>query len=123
MTAAATSDSPSDLLLLTVVLRHDQSRIVGKLQEQLTQQDYFAKFPPEGVEVVSWYVMMGLGQVVTLRFPAHRLREVNRSIEGTAWGAFRTEIYATYDFRPVACDPREGRLTLADTIVPKEASK
>lgn len=123
MTAAATSDSPSDLLLLTGVLRHDQSRIVEKLQEQLTQQDCFSKFPPEGVEVVSWYVMMGLGQVVTLRLPAHRLREVNRSIEGTAWGAFRTEIHATYDFRPVARDPREGRLSLADTVVSKEASK
>lgn len=113
----------SDLLLLTVVLRHDQTRVVGKLQEQMAEQDYFAKFPPEGVEVVSWYVMMGLGQVVTLKFPAHRLREVNRSIEGTAWGAFRTEIYATYDFRPVASDQRQGKLTLADTALFKETSK
>ncbi len=102
-----------DRMLLTVVLRHDQSKTVGAIQEQLSQQGYFEKFPPEGVEVVSWYVMMGLGQVVTLRFPAHRLREVNRAVEGTAWGAFRTEIYATYDFRPVAKDQRQGRLRLA----------
>lgn len=107
------SGAADDRMLLTVVLRHDQSRVVGRIQEQLTEQGYFDKFPPEGVEVVSWYVMMGLGQVVTLRFPAHRLREVNRTIEGTAWGAFRTEIYATYDFRPVARDQRQGRLTLA----------
>jgi len=37
--------------------------------------------------MVSWYVMMGIGQVVTLRVPAERLREVNRAIEQTAWGA------------------------------------
>jgi hypothetical protein len=42
-----------------------------------------------------------------------RLREVNRAIEGTAWGAFRTEIYATYDFRAVAREQRQGNLTLA----------
>jgi len=28
--------------------------------------------------------MMGIGQVVTLRVPAERLREVNRAIEQTA---------------------------------------
>lgn len=122
MTYTATNPA-GDLLLLTVVLRHDQTRVVGKLQEQMAEQDYFAKFPPEGVEVVSWYVMMGLGQVVTLKFPAHRLREVNRSIEGTAWGAFRTEIYATYDFRSVASEQRQGKLTLADTARFKETSK
>ena len=46
--------------------------------------------------------MMGIGQVVTLRFPAEKLREVNLAIEQSAWGAFRTEFYPTYDFRAVA---------------------
>jgi hypothetical protein len=46
--------------------------------------------------------MMGLGNVVTLRVPAERLREVNVSIEQYAWGPFRTEVYATYDFKPIA---------------------
>ncbi|HEY4883041.1 MAG TPA: hypothetical protein VII08_05340 [Myxococcales bacterium] len=41
-------------------------------------------FPPAGVEVVFWYVMMGIGQVVTLRLPAERLREVSRMIEEKA---------------------------------------
>lgn len=100
-----------DRMLLTVVLRHDQSRPVGRLGEQLAEQGFFDQFPPDGVEVVSWYVAMGLGQVVTLRFPAQRLREVNRAIEGSAWGAFRTEIYATYDFRAIAREQRGGRLT------------
>ncbi len=45
--------------------------------------------------------MMGIGQVVTLKLPAKRLREVNLAIEQNAWGAFETEFYPTYDFRPV----------------------
>jgi len=45
--------------------------------------------------------MMGIGQVVTLRFPAARLREVNRVIENSAWGAYRTEFYPTYDYKAV----------------------
>jgi hypothetical protein len=94
-------------MMLTIVLRHDQSRVVGELQEQLQEQGWTTSFPPAGVELVSWVVAMGLGQVVTLRFPADRLREVNRSIEGTAWGAFRTEMYATYDFMPVALAQRQ----------------
>jgi hypothetical protein len=51
--------------------------------------------------VVSWYVMMGIGQVVTLKLPAEQLRAVNLAIEQNAWGAFQTEFYPTYDFRPI----------------------
>lgn len=46
-------------------------------------------------------MMMGIGQVVTLRFPSAKLRDVNLQIEHGAWGAFRTEFYPTYDYRPV----------------------
>ena len=45
--------------------------------------------------------MMGIGQVVTLRFPAEKLRDVNLAIEHGAWGAYRTEFYPTYDYLPV----------------------
>jgi hypothetical protein len=45
--------------------------------------------------------MMGIGQVVTLRVPAAR-REVNRAVEQSAWGAYRTEFYPTYDYKAVA---------------------
>jgi hypothetical protein len=51
--------------------------------------------------VVSWYVVMGIGQVVTLRVPSGRLREVNRILEDTAWGAYHTEFYATYDYKAI----------------------
>ena len=81
--AQAPATSPADYVLVTVVLKHDQSKNldeIGKIQEE---------------------------QVVTLRVPPARLREVNRSIELTAWKAFRTEIYATYDFKEAAKAQRE----------------
>ena len=90
-----------DTILLTIFLRHDQSRPLGELNAQLEKNGWYAKFPPAGVEVVSWYVMMGVGQVVTLRLPPDKLREVNLAVENAGWGAYRTEFYPTYDFRPV----------------------
>jgi len=81
--AQAPATSPADYVLVTVVLKHDQSKNldeIGKIQEE---------------------------QVVTLRVPPARLREINRSIELAAWKAFRTEIYATYDFKEAAKAQRE----------------
>jgi hypothetical protein len=91
----------NNAVLLTIFLKHDQSRPLGELNAQLEKQGYYKAFPPSGIEVVSWYVMMGIGQVVTLRLPASRLREVNRILENTAWGSYRTEFYPTYDYRAV----------------------
>ena len=87
--------------LLTIFLRHDESKTVDQINEHLKQTGWYDKFPPEGVEIVAWYVMMGVGQVVILRVPADKLRETNRVIEQTAWGGYRTEFYPTYDFKPV----------------------
>lgn len=89
------------MFLLTIFLRHDQSKNLAEINAQLEKSGYFDGFPPQGIEIVSWYVCMGIGQVVTLRVPGERLREVNRAIEEKAWGAFRTEFYPTYDFKPV----------------------
>lgn len=86
-------------VLLTVFLKHDQSKTLSEIGTQLKKTEFWKHFPPQGIEVASWYVVMGIGQVVTLEVPAHRLRDVNLAIEKRAWGAFRTEFYPTYDFR------------------------
>ncbi len=92
---------PGDAILLTIFLRHDQSRPLPELNAQLAKNGWYEKFPPAGIEIASWYVVMGIGQVVTLRVPPDRLREVNLAVENAGWGAYRTEFYPTYDFRPV----------------------
>jgi hypothetical protein len=102
--AAPTQDNA---IMLTVFLKHDQSRPLGELNAQLEKQGFYKAFPPAGIEVVSWQIMMGIGQVVTLRLPASRLREVNRIFETTAWGAYRTEFYPTYDYKAIGIAAHE----------------
>lgn len=102
--AAATADN---VILLTIFLKHDQSRPLGELDAQLAKQGFYKAFPPPGTEVVSWYVEMGIGQVITLRLPSSRLREVNRVLEDTAWGAYRTEFYPTYDYKAIGMAEHE----------------
>jgi hypothetical protein len=94
----------ADTILLTVFLKHDQSRNLTEIQQLQEEQGFWKAFPPEGTTVVSWYVMMGIGQVVTLEVPASKLREVNVALEKTAWKAFRTEFYPTYDLYPFIKD-------------------
>jgi hypothetical protein len=110
-TSAASAENaaptPDNAVMLTIFLKHDESRPLSELNAQLEKQGYYKTFPPPGVEVVSWYIMMGIGQVVTLRFPASRLREVNRVLENTAWGAYKTEFYPTYDYKAVGVAAHE----------------
>ncbi|MBX6317338.1 hypothetical protein [Pigmentiphaga sp.] len=88
-------------ILLTVLLKHDQSNNLDAVQTKLKEADWWERFPPEGVKIVSWTVAMGLGQIVTLEVPPHLLATVNVELERSAWGVFRTECYPTYDFVPV----------------------
>jgi hypothetical protein len=96
-------------MMLTVFLKHRQSMNLAEINQKLEDTGFWREFPPDGVEVVSWYVMMGIGQVVTLKLPAEKLRAVNLAIEQNAWGAFETEFYPTYDFRPVWQGSRHAR--------------
>lgn len=106
---AAQDAAAQGTFLLTIFLRHDQSKTLGQIQEHLKETGFDQSFPPEGIEIASWYVMMGIGQVVTLRVPPARLREVNRVIEEKGWGAYRTEFYPTYDYLPVWKQAHPGR--------------
>lgn len=87
----------SDTILLTVFLKHDQSMNNVERAELLRNTGFNETFPPEGVEIVDHYVMMGIGQVIVLRLPPDRLRALNVVIERGAWGAYQTEFYITYD--------------------------
>jgi len=102
ITAEAQTSSESNAnMMMTIFLRHDETKTLDEINSHLDQTGFHKNFPPPGTEVVSWYVMMGIGQVVTLRFPPAKLREVNLQIEHGAWGGFRTEFYPTYDYKSV----------------------
>jgi hypothetical protein len=92
--------SDADTILLTIFLKHDQSKNLESIQAHLAATGWWDRFPPKGVEIVSWNVVMGIGQIVTLRLPPRLLNAVNVEIERCAWGAFTTEFFPSYDFIP-----------------------
>ncbi|MAF05923.1 hypothetical protein [Herbaspirillum sp.] len=94
-------EDPADTMLLTIVLKHDQSMNLDQIQAHMKAMDWWERFPVAGTRVVSWTVAMGLGQIVTLALPPALLPQVNVELERSAWGVFRTECYPTYDFVPV----------------------
>jgi len=90
-----------DSIMISIFLKHQQDKNLEEIQKIQKENHFFEAFPPKFTKVVSWYVMMGIGQVVTLKLPASDLRNLNVIIEKTAWKAFNTEFYPTYDFRPI----------------------
>ena len=95
------SEKANDKLLLTIFLKHDQSMTLNEVEKIRMNQGFYENLPPEGVSVVNWFVVMGIGQVVILELPASKLSAVNLAIEKTAWKAFTTEMYATYNLYPI----------------------
>ena len=92
----------TDKILITVVLKHQQDKNLTELQKKMDESQFWQSFPPEGMEIESWYIAMGLGQVITVKIHPRDLRKLNLAIEKSAWGAFTTDIYPTYEFRDIA---------------------
>ncbi|MBA6415161.1 hypothetical protein H4J50_03955 [Colwellia sp. 6M3] len=92
----------TDKILVTVVLKHQQDKSLTELQKKMDENRFWQSFPPKGMEIDSWYVMMGLGQVITLKVAPKDLRTLNLAIEKSAWGIFDTNIYPTYEFKDIA---------------------
>ena len=96
------ADASDGRVLVTVLLRHDQSKTLDEIMAHLKRTGFYRDFPPEGSEVVSWVVAMSHGFVIHLRVEPDKLRSLNRYMEQKAWGAFRYEVYPSYDFAPIA---------------------
>jgi hypothetical protein len=119
-TASQKEVNPESTFLLTVFLKHDQSKTLDEIQKKLSETGFYKKFPPKGIEIESWKIVMGVGQVVTLKVPPSRLREVNIALEKTAWGSYHTEFYPTYDYLPIYNSIRDSmkNKNQVDSIVP-----
>jgi hypothetical protein len=88
-------------IMLTVILRHDQTKTLDEIDDHLAKTGFRKRFPPDGVEILSYNIVMGVGHIITLRLPPDKLREVNLAFEHGVWGAFHTEFYPTYDYLKV----------------------
>lgn len=97
---AAISSDP-DRVMLTIFLKHTQQLTLEGMGERLRDNGFFEKFPPEGVEVLSWNQLMSFGHVVTLMVPPAKVRDVNRALESSSYSTFKSEVYIGYDFWPI----------------------
>lgn len=100
--------SSDQKMMVTVILHHDQSKTLEEIMAHLKQTGFYRDFPPEGSEIVSWVVAMSYGFIIQLRLAPESLRNLNRFIEQKAWGAFRYEVYPSYDFEPIAQQLKEA---------------
>lgn len=91
----------NDSVMVTVILRHMQENPVDSIQARVMKQKFYQKLNRSHTRIVSWNVVMGIGQIITLRFKPEYTREVNQVFESGAWGGFKTEFYPSYDFLPV----------------------
>ncbi len=92
----------ADKVLLTVILHHDQSKNLDEIMAHAKKTGFYRDFPPEGTELVSWTVAMSYGFIIVVRVEADKVRNLNRFMESKAWGAWRYEVYPSYDFAPIA---------------------
>ncbi len=102
-----TLTTPSDSIMITIMMKHHQDKNIEELREIRNKNGFLENFPPPSARVINWYVMMGIGQVVTLKIPASELRNLNIAVEKSVWGAFSTEFYPTYDLYPVIKEAKE----------------
>jgi hypothetical protein len=107
LTAQAQEPDAGGKIMLTVILRHDQTQTLDEINDHLEKTGFRKTFPPDGVEIISYNIVMGIGHIITLRLPPDKLREVNLAFEHGVWGAFRTEFYPTYDYRKVFYDMKQ----------------
>src|SRR6202035_1001269 len=108
-------------IMLTVILRHDQSKTLDEIDDHLAQTGFIKNFPPDGVEIVSYRIVMGIGHIITLQRAPQKLRQVNVAVEKGAWGASRTEFYPTYDYLQIFNELKQNPVPLEKT--PSEQNK
>ncbi|MEQ9209992.1 MAG: hypothetical protein RLN96_09155, partial [Pseudomonadales bacterium] len=84
----ASRSQSADSVMITIFLKHQQDKSLDSLGKIQDKNKFREMFPPKSARVISWYVMMGIGQVVTVKIPGGELRTLNLSIERGAWGAF-----------------------------------
>jgi hypothetical protein len=91
----------ADSVLITVILKHQQDKNLKEIQEIQKKNRFWETFPPKEAKVVSWYAVMGVGQIITLRIAPKDIRALNLSVANSAWGAFNSEFYPSYDYVPL----------------------
>jgi len=86
LTAQAQDSDADGKIMLTVILRHDQTLTLDEINDHLEKTGFRKTFPPDGVEIVSYNIVMGIGHIITLRLhPISSAKSI--SLSSMAFGA------------------------------------
>jgi hypothetical protein len=99
----------TDSVSVTIILRHQQDKNLTEIRRICEAQGFWDVFPPQEARVVSWTLAIGMGHVVVLKVPGNAIRRLNLAIQNGAWGAYNTEVYISYDYKPIWEDYIEQR--------------
>jgi hypothetical protein len=99
----------TDSVSVTVILRHQQDKNLTEIRRICEAQGFWDVFPPQEARVVSWTLAVGMGHVIVLKIPGNAVRRLNLAIQNGAWGAYNTEVYISYDYKPIWEDYIEQR--------------
>lgn len=58
-----------DSIMVTILLKHQKDKNLKEINEKLADNKFNEIFPIMEVRVISWYVMMGIEQVVIIKMP------------------------------------------------------
>jgi hypothetical protein len=89
-----------DPCLLTILLKHDQTKNLAEIQEALTRNQFYDIFPPIGTTVVDWHVVMGIGMVLVIESPQSMVGKVKNTLARASAGAYTTEVMVTHNKFP-----------------------
>jgi hypothetical protein len=93
--------APADSVTVTIILKHQQDKNLAELRRILEAQGFWEMFPPKDARVISWTLAMGLGHIIVVKIPAGSVRELNLAIQNGAWGAYESQIFLSYDYKPI----------------------
>jgi hypothetical protein len=91
----------SDSVLVTIFLKHQQDKNLTEIRRILESQGFWDLFPPKEARIVSWQIAIGLGHIIVLNMPANNVRKLHLAVQNGAWGAYSSEIFLTYDYKPI----------------------
>ena len=107
--APITTEADEDSIMVTVILKYQQDKSFAELRRLLEANGFWDVFPPADSRVVSWNVAVGLGHIISLQMPADGVRRLYLAVSNGAWGAFNSEVFMTYDYKPIWEDYIERR--------------
>jgi hypothetical protein len=96
----STSWAKDDPCLLTILLKHDQTKNLAEIQECLTRNTFYDIFPPMGTTVVDWHVVMGIGMMLVIESPQSMVGKVKNALARASVGAYTTDVMVTYNKYP-----------------------